>query len=75
MAPECKASILQETIMAPECKASILQETIMAPECKAFNTARNQVSLQYQPVKPQYCKKLGKFMAPECKASILEETR
>jgi len=42
---------------------------------QGLNTARNQVSLQYQDMKPQYYKKSSKFMVPECKASILQETK
>ena len=41
----------------------------------SLSTKRNQVSLQYQNVKPQYYKKSSKFTVPECEASVLNEIK
>jgi len=42
---------------------------------QSLNTARNQVSLQYQDMKPQYYKKSSMFMVPEYEASVLQEIK
>jgi hypothetical protein len=41
---------------------------------QSLNTAQNQLSLQYQNVKPQHYKKSSKFTVPECEGSLLQET-